>query len=52
MKKSKILIAGIYGQDGSYLAQYLLRKKNYEIIGLTRRRKKFFKYFGIEEKKN
>ena len=50
MKKNKILIAGIYGQDGSYLAQYLLNKKNYQIIGLTRKKKKYFKYFGRDEK--
>ncbi len=51
MKKNKILIAGIYGQDGSYLAQYLLKKRNYQIIGLTRKKKKYFKYFGTDEKK-
>jgi GDPmannose 4,6-dehydratase len=48
--KKKILIAGIYGQDGSYLAQYLF-KKNYQIIGLTRKKRKIFKYFEGEEKK-
>lgn len=48
--KKKILIAGIYGQDGSYLAQYLF-KKNYQIIGLTRKKRKNFKYFEGEEKK-
>jgi GDPmannose 4,6-dehydratase len=48
--KKKILIAGIYGQDGSYLAQYLFRK-HYQIIGLTRKKKKNFKYFEGEEKK-
>ncbi len=48
--KKKILIAGIYGQDGSYLAQYLFRE-NYQIIGLTRKKKKNFKYFDGDEKK-
>jgi len=36
MKKKKVLITGITGQDGSYLAEFLLRK-GYEVFGLTRR---------------
>ncbi|MFH0943376.1 MAG: GDP-mannose 4,6-dehydratase [Candidatus Beckwithbacteria bacterium] len=32
----KVLITGITGQDGSYLAEFLL-KKNYQVFGLTRR---------------
>ena len=41
MKYSKTaLIIGITGQDGSYLADYLL-KKNYKIIGLVRRSSSF-----------
>ncbi len=32
----KALITGITGQDGSYLADFLL-KKNYEVIGMVRR---------------
>ena len=36
MKKKIALITGITGQDGSYLAELLL-KKNYEVIGLKRR---------------
>src|SRR3989338_2433194 len=32
----KVLITGITGQDGSYLAEFLL-KKNYTVFGLTRR---------------
>ena len=35
MKKT-VLITGITGQDGSYLAEFLL-KKNYEVHGLVRR---------------
>ena len=36
MKKRKTaLIFGISGQDGSYLAHFLL-KKNYKVIGITR----------------
>jgi GDPmannose 4,6-dehydratase len=38
MKKKKIaLIFGISGQDGSYLAHFLL-KKNYKVVGITRNR--------------
>lgn len=34
----KALITGITGQDGSYLAEFLLAKGNgYEVHGLTRR---------------
>jgi GDPmannose 4,6-dehydratase len=33
---SKALITGITGQDGSYLAEFLL-KKGYEVIGMVRR---------------
>ena len=34
--KKKVLITGITGQDGSYLAELLLAK-NYEVHGLVRR---------------
>ena len=34
--KKKALITGITGQDGSYLAELLI-KKNYEIHGIVRR---------------
>ena len=36
MKKKKIFITGINGQDGAYLSNFLI-KKNYEIHGLLRR---------------
>ena len=36
----KALITGITGQDGSYLAEFLL-KKNYEVYGLIRRSSSF-----------
>lgn len=36
MSKKKALITGITGQDGSYLAELLL-KKNYEVAGLVRK---------------
>ena len=34
--KKKALITGITGQDGSYLAEFLL-EKGYDVYGLTRR---------------
>ena len=34
--RKKALITGITGQDGSYLAEFLLNK-NYEVHGLRRR---------------
>ena len=40
MKKKVALITGITGQDGSYLAEYLL-KKNYKIYGIKRRSSSF-----------
>ena len=36
MTKKIALITGISGQDGAYLANFLL-KKNYKIIGVERR---------------
>ena len=36
MKKKIALITGITGQDGAYLARFLL-KKNYEVHGIKRR---------------
>ena len=36
MAQKRVLITGITGQDGSYLAEFLL-SKNYKIYGLTRR---------------
>ncbi len=36
MSKKRALITGITGQDGSYLAEFLLQK-DYEVYGLTRR---------------
>ena len=40
LKKKKALITGITGQDGSYLAEFLL-KKNYEVHGIKRRSSSF-----------
>ncbi len=36
MEKKRALITGITGQDGSYLAEFLL-EKGYEVIGMVRR---------------
>ena len=36
MLKKKALITGITGQDGAYLAEFLL-SKNYEVHGIKRR---------------
>ena len=38
--KKKALIFGITGQDGSYLADFLLKKK-YEVHGIKRRSSSF-----------
>jgi GDPmannose 4,6-dehydratase len=35
--KLKAIVTGVAGQDGSYLAEYLL-KKDYEVYGVTRRK--------------
>ena len=40
MIKKKAIIFGISGQDGSFLANYLLGK-NYSVIGISRKRKNF-----------
>ena len=55
--KKKALITGITGQDGAYLADFLL-KKGYEIHGLRRRSSSFNTgrinhiYQDIHEKNN
>jgi GDPmannose 4,6-dehydratase len=40
MKKKVALITGVTGQDGSYLAEFLL-KKNYIVYGIKRRSSSF-----------
>jgi GDPmannose 4,6-dehydratase len=35
--KKNIIITGITGQDGAYLANFLLKKYNYNIYGIVRR---------------
>jgi len=37
--KKKVIIIGVYGQDGSYLTEFLF-KKNYFIYGITNKIKK------------
>jgi GDPmannose 4,6-dehydratase len=36
LSKKRALITGITGQDGSYLAEFLL-KRGYDVIGMVRR---------------
>lgn len=51
--KKKALITGISGQDGAYLANFLL-KKNYTVVGADRRSSRYslwrLKRLGIEKK--
>ncbi len=51
MKKKNILILGVSGQDGSFLAHYLI-KKNYNVIGISRKKTKIknHKILGINKK--
>lgn len=53
MTKKTVIITGITGQDGAYLAQLLLRK-NFKVIGLTRScgndNLNGLSYLGIKEK--
>ena len=55
MKKKVALITGITGQDGSYLAEFLL-KKNYFVYGIARRsssfnRERLASFFDYNERK-
>lgn len=36
-KRKTVLITGITGQDGSYLAEFLLKKRDYHVVGLVRK---------------
>ena len=40
MMNKNVIISGISGQDGAYLAKYLMHK-NYNIIGLVRSKPNF-----------
>ena len=46
----KALITGVYGQDGSYLTDYLL-KKNYTIYGVPNFKKKYNNLHFTKKKK-
>jgi GDP-D-mannose dehydratase len=50
-KKKIALITGITGQDGSYLAEFLL-KKGYEVHGIKRRASSFnqVSHFRVQER--
>ena len=52
MKNKLALIFGISGQDGSYLADFLL-KKNYRVVGITRNpsKKNLFRLIKLKIKK-
>lgn len=46
--KKKAIIAGVSGQDGSYLAKYLI-KKNYKVIGILKKKNfRNLNYLGIK----
>ena len=51
MKKKSVLILGVSGQDGSYLAHYLINKK-YRVIGVSRNNRNISNHIklGIEKK--
>jgi len=51
MRKKTVLILGVSGQDGSYLAHYLINKK-YKVIGVSRKNRKISNHItlGIEKK--
>tara|TARA_B100000963_G_scaffold353592_1_gene368574 strand:- start:4813 stop:5763 length:951 start_codon:yes stop_codon:yes gene_type:complete len=50
MKKKNVLILGVSGQDGSYLAHHLIKKK-FNVIGISRKKKeiKNHKILGINK---
>ena len=47
----KAIITGIYGQDGTYLAKYLLKKK-IKVYGIYSKKNKNLLYLNIEKKIN
>ena len=46
----KALITGVFGQDGIYLANLLL-KKNYKVFGIYKKKKKSKKFKNINYNK-
>ena len=51
MRKKNVLILGVSGQDGSYLAHYLIKNK-YKVIGVSRKKRSISNHIklGIEKK--
>ena len=51
MREKNVLILGVSGQDGSYLAHYLIKKK-YKVIGVSRKKSNISNHIklGIEKK--
>ena len=51
MRKKNVLILGVSGQDGSYLADYLIKNK-YKVIGVSRKKRSISNHIklGIEKK--
>lgn len=50
IKNKKAIIFGISGQDGSYLANFLI-KKNYHVFGVSRKKKKILNLIKLGQKK-
>jgi GDPmannose 4,6-dehydratase len=42
MKKKRALITGINGMDGSHLADFLLKRGDYEVFGIERRKANYY----------
>ena len=49
--RKNVLILGVSGQDGSYLAHYLIKNK-YKVIGVSRKKRSISNHIklGIEKK--
>jgi len=51
--KKNVIITGVTGQDGAYLSNYLLKKKNFNLYGIVRRNStepfNRLEYFGIKK---
>jgi len=42
MKKKRALITGINGMDGSHLADFLIKRGDYEVFGIERRKANYY----------
>ena len=51
MRKKNVLILGVSGQDGSYLAHYLVNKK-YKVIGVSRKNRNISNHIKLGIRKN